>query len=141
MPLPPLTRDQVLGAIAQFDRELRSEPPYLDWESNGNFEWVLTHRDGRYPIKELISLASGVPRAKFSGGPKAVHAMGDLGFVVEALPDRTGAGPRAWVFQARPGYWDVRGALGDLAEFEWMVNQHHARIKGEDGTAPSLVVT
>lgn len=36
---------------------------------------------------------------------------------------------KAWIFQANPNYFDLKGALAQLQEQHWLVNQHAGEIK------------
>jgi hypothetical protein len=85
MPVAPLDRDRTLESMIRFDREERNSPKWRDWETKENHKYAIVH-DGRlYPVKEIVSLASGAPTSSFSGGAQANGLVRKVGFNVEAL--------------------------------------------------------
>jgi 5-methylcytosine-specific restriction enzyme A len=79
--------------MAEFDTELRGAARWIGWESHGRQKYAITH-DGRlYPVKKVISMASGVPRGEFSGGAGANGYLQSLGFdVIQVSSGRRGWG-------------------------------------------------
>ena len=68
MPIPPVDRGEIELAMLRFDRELRDSPEWRDWESNRAHRYAI-EQDGRhYPVKRVISLATGAAVTEFSGG-------------------------------------------------------------------------
>jgi MoxR-like ATPase len=100
MPLPAVSPDRIEEALSQFDREERLLPKWQDWEENGNFKYALAKNNLLYPVKEIISQATGVPTSDFSGGPEANSYLRKLGFQIEPL--------------RLPTESEVRAALHDL---------------------------
>jgi hypothetical protein len=39
---------------------------------------------------------------------------------------------RTWIFQANPELFDIDGAVANLTELNWLVNQHRDAIRGDD---------
>src|SRR3954467_11795351 len=85
MPLPPISQNAVLDALRRFDADLRSTSDWAGWENNNAHKYALIHEGQSYPIKQIVSLASGVPVSEFSGGPEANGLLQRLGFTVEHL--------------------------------------------------------
>ena len=61
MTIGPGTKADIERAIRQFDAELRDTPDWADWESNNNYKYALLENGERYPLKKIISLATGTP--------------------------------------------------------------------------------
>ena len=100
MSLPAVTPERVHEALARFDREERALPKWKDWEENGNFKYAIAKNGFLYPVKEIISEATGVAASDFSGGPEANGYLRKLGFQIEPL--------------RLPTESEVRAALHDL---------------------------
>lgn len=85
MALPALDHSRILESLARFDREERDSPKWRGWERKENFKYAIVH-DGRlYPVKEIVSFATGAPTSSFSGGLQANGLVRNAGFEVEAL--------------------------------------------------------
>jgi MoxR-like ATPase len=85
MSLPAVDRARILESLARFDREERDSPKWRDWEGKGNFKYAIVHDGQLYPVKEIVSLATGTPTSGFSGGTQANGLVQKTGFSVEAL--------------------------------------------------------
>ena len=82
-----VTRGQVLAAI----EKLRQEPPRDDWLANQAHKFALVHDGDLYPPKRVLSIATGLPVAKFSGGVgHANRVLEELGFTVVPKADAAG---------------------------------------------------
>jgi predicted nucleic acid-binding protein len=91
--VPKPSREELLGAMAEFDRALRGTPDWSGWESHGRQKYAITHEGRLYPVKKVISLASGVPRGEFSGGTGANGYLRSQGFdVIQVSTGRRGWG-------------------------------------------------
>src|SRR5690242_17879205 len=88
MPLPATSPEALAQAIATFDAELRESEAWRGWERNLNYEHAIS-RDGKlYPVKQIISMATGVPHDSFSGGPEANSYVTSYGLrVVPVRPE------------------------------------------------------
>src|SRR5437762_11262574 len=85
MAIPRVSRDQVIDALRRFDAEERGTDEWRTWQSNSNYEHALRFEDRLYPVKEIISLATGTPKDSFSGGPESNSYVGNLGFEIVPL--------------------------------------------------------
>jgi hypothetical protein len=80
MPIPPATNSAFLDAMSLFDQELRRSPEWTGWEKNKAHLYAIEHDGNRYPVKQIVSMATGVPVSEFSGG----RAPGDANAFVSA---------------------------------------------------------
>jgi 5-methylcytosine-specific restriction protein A len=83
-----LTRASVLKALKQFDDALRHSGEWEDWEGNRSHKYAVVHNGLRYPVKKVVSLATGRPVSRFNGGVHAGHAnrlVENAGFEVIGL--------------------------------------------------------
>ena len=69
MALPPVSRDSLIDALRGFDREERNKEEWQGWQMNANYEHAIQFERQLYPVKQIISLATGMPKDSFSGGP------------------------------------------------------------------------
>jgi hypothetical protein len=75
----------MLEAMARFDREERDSAKWRGWETKKKFKYAIIHEQRLYPVKEIISLATGVPTSDFGGGAQANSTVRKIGLTVEAL--------------------------------------------------------
>lgn len=92
MVLPPADRTALEEALRHFDATLRASSEWRDWETNAAQRFALVHNGLRYPPKKIISLATGVPVSKFSGGRQSNEYLRQRGFEVVSI-DRDDSGP------------------------------------------------
>lgn len=100
MSLPPVLPERIEEALVQFDKEERDLPQWREWEKSGNFKYAIVRNGTLYPVKEIVSQATGVATSDFSGGPQANSYLRKLGFQIELL--------------RLPAESEVRSALHDL---------------------------
>jgi len=89
--IPKVERSAILAALDRFNSELCDTPDRAAWEQNKSYRYALVHEGARYPVKEIISLATGIPVSKFSGGESSQQAnayLRQLGFTVMPLGSR-----------------------------------------------------
>jgi len=87
-------RVQLLNAMQEFDRRLRITADWASWELNQAFKYAIELEGRRYPVKKIVSLATGAPVDQFSGGEGAGRAnemVERVGLRVVEL-SRSGAG-------------------------------------------------
>lgn len=118
--IPDVTPEQVLRAMDEFDQHDRDSEQWRDWESRPQFRWAIIHEGRRYPVKEMISRATGVPTAAFSGGDESNRYLKNRGFIVERLREATVSGVW-WVNQGATYQQEREGG------FLW------APVKGKTG--------
>jgi 5-methylcytosine-specific restriction enzyme A len=80
MPIPSVPLEALHAAMARFDHELRDTPDWAGWERNKAHLYAIAHAGQRYPVKQIVSMATGLPVSEFSGG----QAPGDANAYVAA---------------------------------------------------------
>jgi 5-methylcytosine-specific restriction protein A len=91
MAITHVSADALLDAIGRFDRELRDTADWSGWEQNRAHRYAIEHDRRRYPVKQIVSIATGIPVADFSGGEAAGNAnqyVAARGFAVVELRRR-----------------------------------------------------
>ncbi len=90
--IPDVSRSAVLAAMQRFDRELRGTREWAGWEENQAPKYAIEEGGYRYPVKQVISMATHFPVSEFSGGNGPGHAnpyVRDRGFTVVNLRPRS----------------------------------------------------
>lgn len=82
----PITRDQVLAALRDFDSAYRDTNDYDRWLDKRTYEYALRHAGRLYPCKYILSVASGFDLTKFGGGQQTNSKFQRLGFEVIDKP-------------------------------------------------------
>lgn len=83
MSIPPAPGENLREAIGRFDHELRDTPDWAGWEQNRAHLYAIEYEGKRYPVKQIISMATEIPVSDFSGGQAAGdanHYVADRGF-------------------------------------------------------------
>lgn len=83
--IKPTNTGAVIEAMDRFDREVRETPQWTNWESQGAHKFAFVRGGRRYPMKEIIWMATGTPKDDFSGGSEAIRFAARHGISVEAL--------------------------------------------------------
>ena len=94
--LPDVSRDEIEGALNQFDKDLRDEAEWINWENNQTHKWAIDFNGKLYPVKKIISMSTGVSVNSFSGGEQANSYIKKMGFSF-ALDD-FGSGMSSFVY-------------------------------------------
>lgn len=92
MSITPTPKEALLDAMARFDRDLRPQSSWTGWEANKAHRWAIENDGRRYPVKQIISMASGDPVKDFYGGPEANSFITERGLNVVELRPRVAAG-------------------------------------------------
>jgi len=74
--MQPSKKDLLL-AMAEFDRQYRRTRSWLKWEENQAHKYAIEESRVLYPVKRVISLATGVPVSELHGGPGRANAIVD----------------------------------------------------------------
>jgi 5-methylcytosine-specific restriction enzyme A len=85
MELPSVSADTISGAMNRFDSELRTSSQWKGWEQNQSHRYAIKNGDRHYPVKQIISMAAGVPVSSFHGGAAANNYLRERGFEIEPL--------------------------------------------------------
>ena len=83
--LPIVGRPEVLAALYRFDQQFRDSPAWTGWRLNSAQLFALVEAGKRYPPKEIISLATGVPIGSFPGGHQSNTYLTRLGFEIDRM--------------------------------------------------------
>jgi hypothetical protein len=67
--IPDVSRTKLLQAIEEYDAALRDAPEWKNWESKDTYKYAIVHEDKRYPVKQIIRMATGA--MDFSGGGRS----------------------------------------------------------------------
>ena len=65
MSAPTTTADALQRAMADFDRRLRGTPTWTGWEQNKAHKFAIQNGAHLYPVKCILSIATGVPVSDF----------------------------------------------------------------------------
>ena len=91
MPIPQVATEALRDAMARFDRDFRGAAEWAGWEQNKAHKYAIEHDGRRYPVKQIVSMATGMPVSEFSGGEAAGNAnqyVAARGFAVVELRRR-----------------------------------------------------
>jgi len=82
--LPETTRSEILQAFQRFDKQKRGEDRWDDWQSSGSYNYAIEHEGRLYPVKEIVSMATGRSNQSFHT-KQAISYLDDRGFDVARL--------------------------------------------------------
>lgn len=85
MAIGPCTPEDIRSSMEHFDRKLRDTEDWRGWEEKQNHKYAFNENGKLYPMKEIISRATGTPRKDFNGGTESIKFARDLGFSAVAL--------------------------------------------------------
>lgn len=83
--IPDSTYENILQAMEQFDQHERSSAEWLGWENKLNHKHAIHYNDKLYPVKHIISVATGATVNSFSGGDEANNYIKTKGFEIIGL--------------------------------------------------------
>lgn len=66
--IPHVTQATIRSALDEFDRVLRGTQKWEDWETKKSQLYAISDQGKLYPPKQILSMATGVPVSRFSGG-------------------------------------------------------------------------
>jgi hypothetical protein len=126
MAIPDSTRDTIIEAMHRFDQDLRHTAYWQKWTEDTTYKYAIEYEQRSYPVKKILSLATGAQVDEFHGGEEANSYAEDRGFNVVEL--RGEGEKRSWIFQSNPKYYDLIGAMRNLKEMTWLVMQNKNRV-------------
>ena len=100
--IPEIDRVKLESALDRFDQDFRLSDEWRGWEENQAHNYAIECNGRQYPVKKIVSLASGSRVSNFSGGEEANEFVTKLGFKVVPLRDDLASIPRHWIFQGNP---------------------------------------
>ena len=93
--IPEVTRERIIEAMNEFDKDYRHTPEMGGWENKQNYKYAVIHNGQKYPPKKIISLATDMPLNSFSGGEQSNSYLKNKGFeIVKLNPDEVTIKPR-----------------------------------------------
>ena len=66
--VPHVPREKLIAAMKEFDRHLRNTRAWENWEQNKVHLFAIKYKGDFYPVKRIISMATGFPVSEFRGG-------------------------------------------------------------------------
>jgi len=75
MAIPHVSPEALRNAMGRFDRQLRDASDWAEWEQNRAQRYAIRQEGRRYPVKQIISMATGMPVSDFSGDEAAGDAI------------------------------------------------------------------
>ena len=60
MPIRVVATEALADAMARFDRDFRDATEWASWEQNKAYLYAIEHDGRRYPVKQIISMATGM---------------------------------------------------------------------------------
>jgi 5-methylcytosine-specific restriction protein B len=97
--IPDVAPERLHEEMEQFDQTLRGTPEWADWERKDSYKFAIDWNNRRYPVKQIIAMATGIQKNEFSGGVEANGYLQRKGLNVVGLPgersDRLRAGLEA----------------------------------------------
>jgi hypothetical protein len=103
----------VIDAMRAFDSDLRHTLEWQNWEDKANHRWALVHSGRRYPVKQVLAMATGTSVNSFSGGPEANTYATRLGLTIEPLRPKLSEAVSPQIFLVTAGN---AGALEHLRD-------------------------
>lgn len=98
---PDVPVNKIISAMDTFDSKLRSTPEWIDWSSKESFKYAIFNSYNIYPVKQIVSMATGIPKESFSGGDQANKFVKRKGFKIVDLRN-----PTSWAI--RSGYVAIK---------------------------------
>lgn len=77
-----VSEDTILDAMKKFDEEYRSNAEWSNWLNNKNHKYAIQREGQLYPVKQIISMATGQPVSSFSGGEESNSYLVKKGFKI-----------------------------------------------------------
>lgn len=92
--VPSLTIEQIVGSLEAFDQGLRETPAWKGFPDrilHNRHKYAIHHNGNLYPVKKILSLASGLHVTKFSGGAHANRRIEESGLEVIPISETSDA--------------------------------------------------
>jgi hypothetical protein len=102
--LPETSRSEILQTFQKFDEQKRGEGRWDDWQSAENRSYAVEHDGQLYPVKEIVSMATGRPNGSFHTN-QATSYLKERGFDVVPLQGKRLSAAIEEVFET---YLEVR---------------------------------
>lgn len=151
MAIPDVERDKIEKAIKYFDDNLRDTEEWNDFTDRKNYKYAISYNDNLYPVKKIISIATGAHVSTFNGGDEFNNYLKNRGFEIVGLdqfkiePLKTGLEEIIYNYVEARSHQEFAGhELGDLIRhnipevldeylFRFNIDQGQYEIKGSIG--------
>jgi 5-methylcytosine-specific restriction protein A len=80
-----VTLDHLKAAMDEFDVNLRHKKDWDGWTENKSYKFAILDAGKIYPVKHILSIATGQPKSDFSGGLQANTAITKCGLSIISL--------------------------------------------------------
>ena len=113
MAIKAVSKERIGEALVEFDKKYRNKPEWQGWEDNLAHRYAVHFGGLLYPAKKIVSLATGIGVAEFSGGNPTNSYLKKRGFVIVELP--RGEGKQALQFTQGAVYdrkTEINGPFG-----------------------------
>ncbi len=88
MLIPDVSREKLLESLVKYDTELRAKEEWRNFTQRKNHRYAISHDNKLYPIKKIISMATGQEVANFYGGEESNQYLREKGFNIVELKER-----------------------------------------------------
>lgn len=79
MKIPESTSQALQEAMDTFDKELRGTPLWERWQEDETYKYAIERHGKLYPVKKIVSLATGIAVDQFSGGEQVLfHSENEI---------------------------------------------------------------
>jgi 5-methylcytosine-specific restriction protein B len=83
--IPECSREDLIRAMRKFDSDLRNTSDWARWEDNNSYKFAILFEGRRYPVKQIVHMATGAPRDTYFGGDQANTFVVERGLEVISL--------------------------------------------------------
>lgn len=81
-----VSAEDIRKAMREFDEQYLDSGDYEGWFSKGNYKYAVQKDKRFYPVKYILSEATGIASSDFSGGDQANTIFRKLGFQIVPKP-------------------------------------------------------
>lgn len=89
MAIPEVNKEKILEALTYYDVELRDNEDWKDFTQKKNHKYAISHDNKLYPVKHIISMATGQHVANFNGGEESNNYLEKKGFSIIEFEDKS----------------------------------------------------
>ncbi len=86
-----VSADDIVDAICEFDKRYTNSHDYDGWYSKDYYKYAVKYGERYYPVKHILSEATGITSSSFSGGEQANTVFRELGFQIVPKPSQPAA--------------------------------------------------
>lgn len=83
-----VSKEKIIETLKFFDTTLRNTKEWINWDEHANHKYAISYEGALYPVKEIVSRATGTPKNKFYGGYEANSYLERREFLLVKLHDK-----------------------------------------------------